>query len=152
MGRNSFIIRDAECVHNESRSVQREAPRAGGYFSPVVPGVVFESSGAEGLRWPSRFSGVEDFTSVLPWPAVEGLSPLGPEGSAAACFSSGLGEFAELIGVALVSDIYRDVRSGLGGKLPCDAGTSARIVHRNPYSYRKGVRFRLIISKVQTAS
>jgi len=58
-----------------------------GYFFPVDPGVVFESSGAEGLRWPRLFSGVLEVTAVLPGPAVPGLSPSGPEGVAAAFLS-----------------------------------------------------------------
>src|ERR1700678_702741 len=53
------------------------------YFSPVVPGVVFTSSGAEGLIRPRRFSGVLDCTLVGPGPAVAGLSPSGPEGCTA---------------------------------------------------------------------
>ena len=55
----------------------------GFYFSLVVPGVVLASSGDEGLMWPSRFSGVFDWTFVGPGPAVAGLSPLGPEGCTA---------------------------------------------------------------------
>jgi hypothetical protein len=58
------------------------------YFSPVVPGVVFASSGEDGLMCPKRFSGVLDLTLVGPGPAVDGLSPLGPEGSVA-CSGSG---------------------------------------------------------------
>ena len=54
-------------------------PGAEIYFSPVVPGVVFTSSGAEGLIRPRRFSGVLDCTLVGPGPAVAGLSPLGSE-------------------------------------------------------------------------
>jgi hypothetical protein len=50
------------------------------YFLSAVPGVVLASSGAEGLMWPRRFSGVDDWTFVGPGPAVAGLSPFGPEG------------------------------------------------------------------------
>jgi hypothetical protein len=59
------------------------SPRLGTYFSFLVPGVVLASSGAEGLMWPKRFSGVLDWTLVGPGPAVAGLSPFGPEGSTA---------------------------------------------------------------------
>ncbi len=44
----------------------------GVHFGVVVPGVVLESSGADGLRWPFAFSGVVELTPVLPGPAVEG--------------------------------------------------------------------------------
>ncbi len=50
-----------------------------GYLSAVVPGVVFESSGAEGFSLPGLFSGVFELTLVGPGPAVDGLSPRGPE-------------------------------------------------------------------------
>lgn len=50
------------------------------YFLPAVPGVVLESSGADGLMWPNRFSGVPDWTFEGPGPAVAGLSPFEPEG------------------------------------------------------------------------
>lgn len=53
--------------------------------------MVLESSGAEGLRWPALFSGVEDCTAVFPGPAVEGLPPLLPEGSTPAWFGVGGG-------------------------------------------------------------
>ena len=39
--------------------------------------------------WPRLFSGVLERTFVSPAPAVEGLSPLGPDGVTAAC--SGVG-------------------------------------------------------------
>ena len=50
------------------------------YFLPAVPGVVLESSGADGLMWPNRFSGVPDWILEGPGPAVAGLSPFEPEG------------------------------------------------------------------------
>jgi hypothetical protein len=62
-----------------------------------VPGVVLASSGAEGLRWPAAFSGVEDLTLVFPGPAVAGLSPRGPEGSTA---------WEEFSGVAVLVDAW----------------------------------------------
>ena len=49
-------------------------------LSPDVPGVVLGPP-AEGLMCPRRSSGVLDRTLVGPGPAVEGLSPFGPEGS-----------------------------------------------------------------------
>jgi len=58
------------------------------YFSGVVPGVTLLSSG-EGWMRPSAFSGVLDRTEVGPGPAVEGLSPRGPEGSTECSFASG---------------------------------------------------------------
>jgi len=61
------------------------------HFVLVVPGVVLASSGAEGLMWPKRFSGVLDFTFVGPGPAVAGLSPFGPEGWTAWAEFSGEG-------------------------------------------------------------
>ena len=50
-----------------------------------------ESSGAEGLRWPALFSGVEDLTPVFPGPAVAGFPPVDPEGWTAAWFGVGDG-------------------------------------------------------------
>ncbi len=72
-----------------SREQLSNAPVARSESSPysiacgVVPGVVFESSGAEGLISPFSFSGVVETTFVGPGPAVAGLSPFGPEGCAA---------------------------------------------------------------------
>lgn len=61
----------------------------------VDPGVVLESSGAEGFRWPFAFSGVGDFTLVSPGPAVAGLSPFGPDGSTAGDLSECASGFVE---------------------------------------------------------
>jgi hypothetical protein len=52
----------------------------GSATSLAEPGVTLASSGAEGLRCPRAFSGVFESTSVLPGPAVPGLSSLVPEG------------------------------------------------------------------------
>ncbi len=49
------------------------------YLSAPLPGVVLESSGEDGFRWPELFSGVPDWTPVFPGPAVAGLSPRYPE-------------------------------------------------------------------------
>jgi hypothetical protein len=42
------------------------------YFSGIDPGVIFASSGEEGLMRPAPFSGVSEFTFVFPGPAVPG--------------------------------------------------------------------------------
>jgi hypothetical protein len=61
--------------------------RSAAYFSGVEPGVELVSSG-EGWMCPSAFSGVLERTEVGPGPAVDGLSPPGPEGSTAWWFAS----------------------------------------------------------------
>lgn len=61
----------------------------GGYYSSgVVPGVVPVFPGAAGLIFPPLFSGVADRMPMFPGPAVAGLSPRGPEGSALALCSA----------------------------------------------------------------
>jgi len=50
--------------------------------SAFVPGVVPVSPGDEGFNCPTAFSATSDVTFVSPFPAVPGLSPLGPEGCA----------------------------------------------------------------------
>lgn len=83
---NPHRIRLASLVFARDRSNRRTHWDL--HFSPAVPGVTLASSGAEGLMCPNLFSGVLDLTFVGPGPAVEGLSPLGPEGSTA-CWISG---------------------------------------------------------------
>jgi len=73
------------------------------HFSPAEPGVMLASSGAEGLRCPRAFSGVFESTSVLPGPAVEGLSPLLPEGVTAASWGVGWPGFCCFIWDCVVS-------------------------------------------------
>jgi len=75
------------------------------YFLLVVPGVVLASSGEEGLSWPLAFSGVSERTPIWPGPAVEGLSPLGPDGWTATCLGVGVCVGAGDLAVWFLEDI-----------------------------------------------
>ena len=88
------------------------------YLVEVVPGVVFESSGAEGFSRPSAFSGVLEWTAVGPGPAVAGLSPLWPEGSTAWATSGAWGwGVAELMPLGLSFTSLFSLRVSLLGLL-----------------------------------
>jgi hypothetical protein len=76
-------------VAHGGRAGGRVAVGVACHFSPAEPGVMLASSGAEGLRCPRAFSGVFESTSVLPGPAVPGLSPWLPEGVTAASWGVG---------------------------------------------------------------